>query len=253
MERPRTAKWVVVTIAVLAAAVPIGAVSAYTVGTHSAPAAGGRSVILDENVTLNGTVLGPTSNATVIGEGTSDPVSSFAVSFSSLYAADFCVSTEALASETGDFGACTEYGTVAKGLSAGAISVDTIYDYALFGVYITSGHAALVAFTWWINWTSGPVAGGAGSLFVPAGQGASVGEVSVVVQGSPHAVAIYLNASAPVRMVATGSFCCQRSLGPAVTSWEWVGGINGAGLGTIQVAWSEATAVAVSVEVVAFY
>ncbi|MFZ0700078.1 MAG: hypothetical protein WAN74_07835 [Thermoplasmata archaeon] len=246
-------KWVVVVVAVLAAGIPIGAVSGYAVGSHGVSSTSGHTVILNESVTLNGTRLGPSSNTTLIAISTSDVVNSFAVAFESPVSGDFCVMPEVLSSDSGDFGACVDYGKTVTNLSAGSVSIENIYDFALFGVYIPSGKATVVSYTWWANWTTGPVTGGAGNLFVPAGHGASQGSISFPVPGSPYAVAVYLNASGPVSVVATGALCCQRSLSAPTSDWAWVGGYYGSGIGVIEIAWSEATVVAVSVQVVAFY
>ena len=251
------AKWVVVIVAVLAAGIPISAVSAYHVGIQQAPANSPPSWF-NQTLILNGSHPAPSSNFTVILVPTSDTVSSFAIAFASPVLGDFCVSVVNPFGSI-DYGACTTQGTQSRNQTAGAIAIQAqISNYysvePYFAAYIPSGGASLVTFRWWANSTYGPVVGGAGSLFVPAGApGASQRSLEVPVTDGIGALMVTASStSVPFTMVVTGAFCCQRSIGAPSESWTWTGGYLGSGYGIIEIAWTSSTqfSVAVAVEMI---
>ena len=228
------AKWVVVIVAVLAAGIPISAVSAYHIGAEQAPANSPPSWF-NLTLILNGSSPAPSSNSTTISIPTSDLVKSFAIAFASPVLGDFCVTLESYPSGPADYGSCTLYGTKATNLTEGVIRIQNIYDYDIFAAYIPSGGASLVTFRWWANSTYGPVVGGAGSLFVPAGTpGASQRSLEVPVTNGAGALMVAASStSVPFTMVVTGAFCCQRSIGAPSESWTWTGGYLGSGYGIV--------------------
>ena len=243
-------KWVVVIVAVLAAGIPIGAVSAYHIGTEQAPSSASPSWF-NQTLVLNGSSPAPTSNSTTISISTSDIVNSFAIAFVSPILGDFCVMLESYPSGSNDYGACMLYGAKATNLTEGAITIQSIYDYDIFAAYIPSGGAALVTFRWWANSTYGPVVGGAGTLFVPAGSpGASQRSLDVPMTNGATAVMVTAtSSSAPFSMAVTGAFCCQRSLGAPSDTWTWTGGYLGSGVGILEIAWTSGVGFGVSVSV----
>ena len=247
-------KWVVIVVAVLAAGIPIGAVSAYHIGTEQAPSSAPPSWF-NQTLILNGSHPAPSSNFTVILVPTSDTVNSFAIAFASPVLGDFCVS---VVNPTGsiDYGACTIQGTQSRNQTAGAIAIQAqISDYyavePYFAAYIPSGAASLVTFRWWADSTYGPVVGGAGSLFVPAGApGASQRSLDVPVTNGAGALMVTASsASVPFSMVVTGAFCCQRSIGAPAESWTWTGGYLGSGYGIVEFVWTSSIQFSVTVTV----
>jgi len=245
-------KWVVVIVAVLAAGIPIGAVSAYHIGTQQAPGSSPPSWF-NQTLVLNGSAPAPSSNYTGIAIYTVDAFDSLAIAFESPIRGDFCAATTGFLGSPIDYGGCTATGgTKVTNLTEGSITIQTnINDLDFFAAYIPSGGASLVTFRWWANSTNGPVTGGAGSMFVPAGTpGSSQRSLDVpVTNGAIGVMVTASSASVPFSMVVTGAFCCQRSLGAPSDSWMWTGGYLGTGPGIVEIAWTSSAQFSVSVTV----